>query len=606
MRKIIPIVVGAAFAVLLAVVLVDAQPAPGFSKTSPLIGTGSSGSPLRIGPAVACSTNEILKWNGSAWACAADNGGTGDITDVTAGIGLEGGASSGNATVSLLSSCANNQVLKSASSGTSWVCANDNDSGGDITSVGATAGGGLTGGATSGAATLGLLLTCSTGQGLEWSGSAWACADDDIGSPGAGDIESVTAGNGLTGGGTVGAVTLDVACGTGLSCNANDVTLNLTGASCSAGSYVSALGSTGTGTCTAEVGDISSVVAGNGLINGATSGAATLDVACGDGLSCAADEVRMRQDCSTNQILKWTGTDWTCQSDIGGGFDTAGDGLTSTSTTVNVVCGSNLACAADSVNLATNVAVAGTLSTAGSVTLGDSSSDVHAINGLTNVQGAGTASVYFKDSTVNFAYNDNTTSTGYINFYSYQGGGTASRNTVVGDGQGASVLTMIGSTKAATFAGAVTSTGVLTFNAAGNVGNELTLSGTFAANGTSSSIGNANTDTLTVTATIANKLHYSGTAPSFSGSSCTCTIASYSTDARGRVTCTDGTAGTGECTITFSSGYTTNPPSCWVITEKATTVTSAVTIKSVSTSALTWFATSAGTHGYAYGCDGML
>ncbi len=47
---------------------------------------------------------------------------------------------------------------------------------GDITSVGATAGGGLTGGATRGPALLGLLTTCGTGEKLRWSGAAWVCS----------------------------------------------------------------------------------------------------------------------------------------------------------------------------------------------------------------------------------------------------------------------------------------------------------------------------------------------------------------------------------------------------------------------------------------------
>jgi hypothetical protein len=73
------------------------------------------------------------------------------------------------------------------------------------TITGVTAGPGLTGGGTSGTVTVGLTNTCANGQVLEWSGSAWACAG-----VGTGTITGVTAGTDLTGGGASGNVTLNL------------------------------------------------------------------------------------------------------------------------------------------------------------------------------------------------------------------------------------------------------------------------------------------------------------------------------------------------------------------------------------------------------------
>ena len=53
--------------------------------------------------------------------------------------------------------------------------------------------------------TLSLLKTCAATQVLQWNGTAWVCS-----AAGAGTITGVTAGPGLTGGGTSGAVTLNL------------------------------------------------------------------------------------------------------------------------------------------------------------------------------------------------------------------------------------------------------------------------------------------------------------------------------------------------------------------------------------------------------------
>ncbi len=71
---------------------------------------------------------------------------------------------------------------------------------------GVTAGAGLTGGGTKGNITLSLLTSCSSGQVLQWNGSTWVCAT----SKGTGTITGVTAGADMTGGGTSGTVTLNL------------------------------------------------------------------------------------------------------------------------------------------------------------------------------------------------------------------------------------------------------------------------------------------------------------------------------------------------------------------------------------------------------------
>jgi len=81
--------------------------------------------------------------------------GTGTITGVTAGTGLAGGGTTGNVPLSLLTSCAVNQVLHW--NGSAWVCGSVGTGNGTITGV--TAGTDLTGGGASGNVTLNLDVT---------------------------------------------------------------------------------------------------------------------------------------------------------------------------------------------------------------------------------------------------------------------------------------------------------------------------------------------------------------------------------------------------------------------------------------------------------------
>jgi hypothetical protein len=130
--------------------------------TGGLLLTGTTFSLLR-----SCSSGQVLKWNGSAWACAADDNTVSPVSSLDTGSGLvlSGGA------LSLARSCTTGQVLKWT--GTGWGCAADLDTVGPFTSL--DVGSGLV--VNSGA--LSLARSCASGQVLKWTGTNWSCAADD-------------------------------------------------------------------------------------------------------------------------------------------------------------------------------------------------------------------------------------------------------------------------------------------------------------------------------------------------------------------------------------------------------------------------------------------
>jgi hypothetical protein len=77
-----------------------------------LTGGGTSGT-LNLSLTTSCAANQVLEWNGTAWACANPSG-TGTITGVTAGTDLTGGGTGGKVTLNLNTAALNSAYAQLA------------------------------------------------------------------------------------------------------------------------------------------------------------------------------------------------------------------------------------------------------------------------------------------------------------------------------------------------------------------------------------------------------------------------------------------------------------------------------------------------------------